>query len=102
MGFAQSRAEARQMICHGHIAVNSKKVSIASYQVQEGTVISHYSKDSSKRMISENLEFTRMREKPTWVNINAESLQGKVVSLPSRDDVSVEVDEQLIIEFCSR
>jgi len=102
LGFAQSRAEARQMICHGHIAVNSKKVSIASYQVQEGTVISHYSKDSSKRMISENLEFTRMREKPTWVNINAESLQGKVVSLPSRDDVSVEVDEQLIIEFCSR
>ena len=43
-----------------------------------------------------------MREKPTWVNINADTLEGKVVSLPTRDDVSVEVDEQLIIEFCSR
>ena len=51
LGFAQSRAEARQMICHGHISVNGRKVSIASYQVQEGTKISHYSKDSSKRIL---------------------------------------------------
>jgi len=102
LGFAQSRAEARQMICHGHISVNGRKVSIASFQVQAGTVITHYSKDSSKRILSENLEFTKMRGKPTWVNIDAESLEGKVVSLPTRDDVSVEVDEQLIIEFCSR
>lgn len=102
LGFAQSRAEARQMICHGHISVNGRKVSIASYQVQEGTKISHYSKDSSKRILGENMEFTKMREKPTWVSINADTLEGKVVSLPTRDDVSVEVDEQLIIEFCSR
>ena len=102
LGFAQSRAEARQIICHGHISINGKKVSIPSYLVQEGTVISNYTKETSKRILAENIEFTKMREKPTWVVINPESLEGKVVSLPTRDDVSVEVDEQLIIEFCSR
>jgi small subunit ribosomal protein S4 len=65
------------------------------------TIINHAS-DSSKKLVTENLEFTKMREKPTWVNVNPESLEGKVVSLPTRDDVSVEVDELLIIEFCSR
>jgi small subunit ribosomal protein S4 len=102
LGFAQSRAEARQIICHGHISINGKKVSIPSYLVQEGTVISNYTKETSKRILTENIEFTKMREKPTWVVTNPESLEGKVVSLPTRDDVSVEVDEQLIIEFCSR
>jgi len=102
LGFAQSRAEARQIICHGHISVNGKKVSIASYLVESGTIVSNYGKETSKRILAENIEFTKMREKPTWVSVNSELLEGKVVSLPTRDDVSVEVDEQLIIEFCSR
>lgn len=102
LGFAQSRAEARQIICHGHISVNGKKVSVASYLVESGTKVSNYGKETSKRILAENIEFTKMREKPTWVSVNSELLEGKVVSLPTRDDVSVEVDEQLIIEFCSR
>lgn len=102
MGFAQSRSEARQIVGHGHITVNGKKVTITSFLVNEGMVISHYTKNSSKKLISENIEFTKMREKPAWVSVNEENKEGKVVSLPSRDDVSVEVDEQFIIEFCSR
>ena len=102
LGFAQSRAEARQIVGHGHILVNGRKVTIPSFLVTEGMTIINHASDSSKKLVTENLEFTKMREKPTWVNVNPESLEGKVVSLPTRDDVSVEVDELLIIEFCSR
>lgn len=102
LGYAQSRAEARQIIGHGHVTVNDRKVLIPSFLVQEGMSIKNHPSDSSKKLVTENLEFTKMREKPTWVNVNPESLEGKVVSLPTRDDVSVEVDELLIIEFCSR
>jgi small subunit ribosomal protein S4 len=102
LGFAQSRAEARQIIGHGHVTVNGRKVTIPSFLVKEGMSILSHVADSSKKLLKENLEFTKMREKPTWVNVNAETLEGKVVSLPTRDDVSVEVDELLIIEFCSR
>jgi small subunit ribosomal protein S4 len=102
LGFAQSRAEARQVIGHGHISVNGRKVTIASFLVNEGMTISSYSSEGSKKLVTENMEFTKMREKPTWVNVSAESNEGKVLSLPTRDDVSVQVDEQMIIEFCSR
>lgn len=102
LGFAQSRAEARQVIGHGHIAVNGRKVTIASFLVNEGMTISSHSAEGSKKLVSENIEFTKMREKPTWVNVSGENNEGKVLSLPTRDDVSVQVDEQMIIEFCSR
>jgi small subunit ribosomal protein S4 len=102
LGFAQSRAEARQVIGHGHIAVNGKRVTIASFLVREGMTISSHNSEGSKKLVSENLEFTKMREKPTWVVVSSEGGEGKVLSLPTRDDVSVQVDEQMIIEFCSR
>lgn len=102
LGFAQSRAEARQIIGHGHVSVNGQKVTIPSFLVKADAEISAASTEKSKRLINENIDFTKMREKPTWVNVNAEELKGKVLSIPTRDDISVEVDEQLIIEFCSR
>lgn len=102
MGFAQSRSEARQVVRHGHISVNGKRVNIPSFLVREGMEISCYTRDKSKKLVSENIEFTKMREKPTWVSVDEQTIKGKVVNLPSRDDVSVEVDERLIIEFCSR
>lgn len=102
LGYAQSRAEARQIIGHGHILVNGRKVTIPSFLVNEGMSIAPFASDSSKKLVTENMEFTKMREKPTWVNVNPEAQEGKVVSLPTREDVSVEVDELLIIEFCSR
>jgi small subunit ribosomal protein S4 len=102
LGYAQSRAEARQIIGHGHILVNGRKVTIPSFLVSEGMTITPFASDSSKKLVTENMEFTKMREKPTWVNVSSEAQEGKVVSLPTREDVSIEVDELLIIEFCSR
>jgi len=102
LGFAQSRAEARQVIGHGHIAVNGKRVSIASFLVSEGMTVSSYNSEGSKKLVKENMEFTKMREKPTWLVVSAEGSEGKILSMPTRSDVSVQVDEQMIIEFCSR
>jgi small subunit ribosomal protein S4 len=102
MGFAQSRAEARQVVNHGHILVDGKKVDIPSFLVKEGMELTHHGRDRSKKLITENVDFTKMREKPTWVSVDVNTAAGKVLSLPTRDDVSVEVDERMIIEFCSR
>jgi len=102
LGFAQSRSEARQVVCHGHITVDGKKVDIASFLVKEGMVISCNGKTSSRKLIKENIEFTKMRGKPSWLSVNEDDVKGTVNALPSRDDVSIEVDEQFIIEFCSR
>lgn len=102
MGMAQSRTEARQIIGHGHVYVNGKKVTIASFLVREGMEVASHPRDRSKKLVSENLEFTKLREKPSWVSVNEQELKGKVVALPTREDISVETDERLIIEFCSR
>lgn len=102
LGFAQSRAEARQIVGHGHITVGGIRVDIPSFLIVDGMEISHHPSERSKKLFRENIGFTKMRERPTWLTVDEEKLTGKVVAMPSRDDVSVEVDERLIIEFCSR
>jgi len=102
LGFAQSRSEARQVVCHGHVTVDGKKVDISSFLVEKGMKISCNSRTSSRKLIKENIEFTKMRGKPGWLSVSEEDVTGSVNMLPSRDDVSIEVDEQFIIEFCSR
>jgi small subunit ribosomal protein S4 len=102
LGFAQSRSEARQVVCHGHITINGKKVDISSFLVEKGMKVSCNSRASSRKLIKENIEFTKMRGKPGWLSVSEEDVTGSVNLLPSRDDVSIEVDEQFIIEFCSR
>ncbi len=102
MGFAQSRTEARQVITHGHVFVSGRRVTVPSFQVKESNVVCAGPHASSKKLVEENYNFTKMREKPNWVSVDGEAYVGKVVSLPSRADISIEVDEQLIIEFCSR
>ncbi len=102
MGFAQSRSEARQVVRHGHIVVNGRRVNIPSFLVRAGMMVSHHARESSTKIVRENLGFTKMRERPPWVAVDEAGMTGRVVAMPSREDVSVEVDEQLIIEFCSR
>lgn len=102
MGFAQSRAEARQVVAHGHVHVNGRRVDIPSAVVKAGDVVTHHAKERSRKILAENVGFTKMREKPSWLSVDEEKLVGKVAALPTRDDVSIEVDERLIIEFCSR
>lgn len=101
LGFAQSRAQARQIVNHGHFLVNGKPVDIPSYQVRPGDTISVA--DGARRMniIHDALASSGGRV-PSWLTIDANQFTGKVVLAPRRDEVDTQVREQIIIEFYSR
>lgn len=101
LGFGSSRAEARQLVVHGHFTVNGKKVDIPSYLVSAGDVIAviEKSKASDKfKAIAENFK----GNVPNWLTADAEKLEGKVVSLPSREDIDLPIAENLIVELYSK
>jgi len=101
LGFGASRAEARQLVVHGHFTINGKKVDIPSYSISVGEVIavSEKSKASSKfKAIAENFK----GNVPKWLTVDAEKLEGKVVSLPSREDIDLPIAENLIVELYSK
>ncbi len=102
LGWACSRAEARQLVVHGHFTVNGKKVDIPSYLLRAGetVAISAKSKDSVK--IQSVLESNSGRPVPAWLDLNREALEAKVVNLPSREEIDTPVEEQLIVEFYSK
>lgn len=102
LGWACSRAEARQLVVHGHFTVNGKKVDIPSYLLREGetVAISAKSKDSVK--IQSVLESNSGRPVPAWLDLNREALEAKVVNLPAREEIDTPVEEQLIVEFYSK
>ena len=102
LGWACSRAEARQFVVHGHFTVNGKKVDIPSYLLREGetVAISAKSKDSVK--IQSVLESNSGRPVPAWLDLNREALEAKVVNLPTREEIDTPVEEQLIVEFYSK
>ena len=97
LGVARSIWEARQMVNHGHVLVNGKKVDIASFEVSPGMEISF--KDKAKDRIQENMESLAGHEVPPWLEFNPADRGGKVVALPALDDVPFEVNMNLIIEF---
>ena len=100
MGFASSRAEARQLVTHGHFLVNGKKVDIPSYLCKAGDVV------AIKKASLESEKFKAIFEAkhsiPAWVEVNAETAEGKIIDLPERDQISVPVEEQLIVEYYSK
>lgn len=100
--FAMSRKYARQLINHGHIAVNGRKVDISSYIVKVGDIIKPVNKDNVKNLIKTNIESSRGRKIPEWITVSDEGLEGRIMQIPTRDDISVQVDEQYVIEVCSR
>ena len=102
LGWACSRAEARQFVVHGHFTVNGKKVDIPSYLLREGetVAISAKSKDSVK--IQSVLESNSGRPVPAWLDLNREALEAKVVNLPAREEIDTPVEEQLLVEFYSK
>ncbi|KPJ62574.1 MAG: 30S ribosomal protein S4 [Planctomycetes bacterium DG_23] len=102
LGFALSHREARQLVSHGHMTVNGKKVNIPSYLVSPGDVITPASKEKTQKTVRENLELTKDLGLPSWLERSTEPLQGRVLALPNRDDVPIPVQEQLIVEFCSK
>ena len=102
LGFGSSRAQARQLVNHGHFDVNGKKVDIASYLVKPGDVISVREIKKDTTIIKENLEANAGRTVPEWLEKDAENLSGKVVRLASREDVDLAVEEHLIVELYSK
>ena len=102
LGFGNSRAMARQLVTHGHILVDGKKVDIPSYLVKPGQVISVRSKSRDMQHLKELREQGSKNTIPKWLELDAENLSGKVMALPQRDDIDLTLEEHLIVEFYSR
>ncbi len=102
LGWASSRAEARQLVTHGHFEVNGKKVDIPSYLLKAGDVVSIKSKSKDSEKFKTVLEANASRPVPSWLDLNAEALSAKVVALPEREQIEVPVEEHLIVEFYSK
>ncbi|MCR4336814.1 MAG: 30S ribosomal protein S4 [Candidatus Omnitrophica bacterium] len=105
MGFAVTRPQARQIVGHGLVLVNDKKVDIPSYLVKEGDEVAIKPNDKIKKFIRSNVELIENRagtKIPSWLNVDAEHFKGKVLRLPQRDDITFPINEQLIVELYSK
>ena len=102
LGFSGSRAQARQLVRHGHVRVNGKKVNVPSYVVGTGAVVSVKEKSKANPLIAGAVETAKGRGIPAWLELNAAEFQGKVVTLPKREDVALQVNEKLIVELYSK
>lgn len=100
MGFAVSRKEARQVVAHSHVAVNGKTVNIPSYLVKEGDAI--MVRHKALPSVVNALESVVRRGLPSWLELDKDEMTGKVKLLPSREDITVPIKEQLIVEYYSR
>ena len=102
LGFAISRRQARQVVRHGHVNVNGRKVNIPSFQVKVGDVI-EIRENSKKLVIVEGgRDFAAGQTTPSWLEINRDNFSGKVIALPKREDIQLPVNEQLIVELYSK
>ena len=101
-GFASSRAEARQLVGHGHFEVNGKRVDIASYLLKAGEVVSICEKARSLDKIKAVVEANSARPTPEWMDVDKTALTAKVVALPNRDQIDAPVEDQLIVELYSK
>lgn len=102
LGWGSSRAEARQLVVHGHFTINGKRVDIPSYLVRPGEVISIKDKSRQSEKIKAVVEANSAHPVPKWLDINRETLEGKVIALPTREDIDLAVDETLIVELYSK
>ena len=100
LGFASSRKEARQLVSHGHFTVNGKKVNIPSYTVKPGDVIKVKEKSTNSPKFKEVKEMTITV--PEWVSVDVEKLEGKILSVPTREQIDTPVAEHLIVELYSK
>jgi len=102
LGFTNSRSEARQLVRHSHFTVNGQKVTIPSYLVEVGDVIELREKSRKIAKIGESLEGVARRGVPSWLELEKEHYRGRVVALPSREDLTMPIREQLIVELYSK
>src|SRR3954469_10746616 len=102
LGFATSRRQARQIVRHGHVLVNGKKVNIPSFQVNVGDEVSVREKSNKMVVIEGAQQFASGQPAPAWLAIDREKLSGKVLSLPKREEINLPINEQLIVELYSK
>lgn len=102
MGFAASRTEARQFVRHGHFLINGRKVNIPSYQTKPGDVIELREKSKAVAKIQNNVEAASRRGLPHWIEFDSKSYKGTVKAQPAREDLTMPIQEQLIVELYSK
>ena len=102
LGFAMSRAEARQLVTHGHFTVNGKKCSIPSFLVKPGMTVALKETSRSLEKFKSVIEANAFRQPPKWLDYDRDAFAAKVTALPAREDIDLPVEEQLIVEFYSR
>jgi small subunit ribosomal protein S4 len=102
LGLAASRSEGRQLVRHNFIYVNSQRVNIPSYLIDSSDMIQLRTKEKSLKAIRENLEMTKGREVPAWLQFDPQKLEAKVLRLPEKEDIPHQIQEQLIVELYSK
>jgi small subunit ribosomal protein S4 len=102
MGFADSRSQARQLVRHGHMRVNGRKVNIPSFLVKQGDIIEPREKSRTIELLRGAMERQGQKHLPEWVHVDAASMRGTVQAIPQRDDITVPFQEQLIVELYSK
>ncbi len=102
LGFAKSRKDARQIVSHNHVSVNGRRVNIASYLVKPSDLVEVKTDAKTVEAIKANIEVTKERKVPGWLEVDAQNCKAKVVRVPLREDIGYSVNEQLIVELYSR
>ena len=102
LGLASTRAAARQMVNHGHIKVNGRKVTIPSFALKVGDVIEVRDANISRQLASKSLEMSTNRVVPDWMSLNKDGLRGTIMRVPTRDEIAPIANEQAVVEFYSR
>ncbi|MFA5356124.1 MAG: 30S ribosomal protein S4 [Candidatus Omnitrophota bacterium] len=102
MGLGTSRSQSRQIVRHNWIYVNSKRVNIPSYLIKQGDIIEAKTKEKAQKKLKENLELSRDRSVPGWLEFNVQELKAKVLRLPEKEDIGHPIQEQLIVELYSK
>jgi small subunit ribosomal protein S4 len=102
LGFGTTRAAARQMVAHGHVQVNGRKVSIPSYALKVNDTITVKNTTVSRQMATKAMELSTSRAVPDWLSLNKEEFKGVVMRIPTRDEINPIANEQAVVEFYSR
>jgi small subunit ribosomal protein S4 len=102
MGFASSRAQARQLVTHGHFAVNGRATNVPSYRIREGDKVDVRDGSRKGEYFKNVTDSLRGAQRPDWLTVDADKLSGSVTALPARDQMPLELNEQLVVEYYSR
>jgi small subunit ribosomal protein S4 len=102
LGFANTRAAARQMVSHGHITVNGRKVNVPSFGLKVNDAVAVKNSNVSRQLATKNLEIATSRAVPDWLSLSKEEFKGTVMRIPTRDEIQPIANEQAVVEFYSR